>query len=304
MQPGSSVPATRRRSTAEARRNDTESHDGAVPRAVDRAVEIEYEAFGFADDPTLVLVPGLGSQMLVYDEELCRGFVDRGFHVVRMDNRDSGLSTVLAGDSSYDIADMGGDVVAVLDAAGIDRAIILGFSLGGLIACSVAIDHPERVAGLVSVGSSTGEPGVGQATDEAWAAMVRPDAPDVESQIEQDLVGYRIWSNPEWRDEIRKRAYFERAHARARHPGAAARQLDAFTSHSPRIAELSELDVPTLVVHGALDPLIDASGGRRTAEVIPGAEYLEIEGFSHDLAPQMWAQLISAVTNLSARIEW
>lgn len=275
-----------------------------MPRAAHRRVEIEYETFGFDDDPALVLVPGLGSQMLVYDEELCQGLVDRGFRVIRMDNRDSGLSTVLPDGASYDIADMGDDVVAVLDDARIDRAIILGFSLGGFIARSVAIDHPDRVAGLVSVGSSTGEPDVGQPTDEALAAMVQPEAPDVESQIEQDLAGYRIWSNPEWRDEVRQRAYLERIYARARHPGAVARQRAAFTTHQPRIDELEALDVPTLVVHGALDPLVDASGGRRTADLIRGAEYLEIEGFSHHLAPQMWSQLISAVTKLSARIDW
>lgn len=279
-------------------------HDDAVPRVQGRPVEIEYESFGRLDDPPLMLVPGLGSQMLVYDEELCEGFVDRGFRVIRMDNRDAGLSTILPDGASYDIADMADDVVAVLDDAGVSRAIVLGFSLGGFIARSVAIDHPERVAGLVSIGSSTGEPDVGQPTDEAWTALCLPDQDEVAAQIEQDLAGYRIWSNPEWRDESRKRAYFERVHARARNPDASVRQLRAFRTHVPRIEELMALDVPTLVIHGALDPLIDASGGRRTAELIPGAEYLEIEGFSHDLAPQMWAQLISAVTTLAARVEW
>ena len=275
-----------------------------MPRVTARPVEIEYETFGFPDDPALILVPGLGSQMLVYDEELCRGFVDRGFHVIRMDNRDVGLSTILPEGTSYDIADMGDDVVAVLDHVDVDRAIVLGFSLGGFVARSVAIDSPDRVAGLVSLGSTTGEPEVGQATDEAWTALTLADAADIESQIEQDMAGYRIWSNPEWRDEVQKRAYLERSYARAHHPGASVRQLGAFTAHVPRVDELGALDVPTLVVHGDLDPLIDASGGRRTAELIPHAEFLEIEGFSHELAPQMWAPLISAVTILTSRIRW
>ena len=106
------------------------------------------------------------------------------------------------------------------------------------------------------------------------------------------------------RDEVRKRAYFERASARARHPGASGRHLDALTNHVARVDELRALDVPTLVVHGDLDPLIDISGGRRTAELIPGADFLEIEGFAHELAPQMWAPLISAVTILASNVEW
>lgn len=275
-----------------------------MPRVAARPVEIEYETFGFPDDPALILVAGVGSQMLVFDEELCQGFVDRGFHVIRMDNRDVGLSTILPDGASYDVVDMADDVVGVLDHIGVDRAIVLGFSLGGFVARSVAIDHPDRVAGLISLGSTTGEPDVGQPTDEAWAALTRPEPASVESHIEQEIADYRIWSNPEWRDEVQKRAYLERASARAHHPGASDRQLDALTNHLARVDDLRALDVPTLVVHGDLDPLIDISGGRRTAELIPGADFLEIEGFAHELAPQMWAPLISAVTILALNVEW
>jgi pimeloyl-ACP methyl ester carboxylesterase len=267
-------------------------------------VELEYETFGFADDPTLILVPGLGGQLLMYDAELCQGFVDRGFRVIRMDNRDSGLSTIMTDGDSYGIADMGDDVLVVLDHAGVARAVVLGFGMGGMIAHGLAIDHPDRVAGLVSVASTTGEPHVGQATDEARAALTRCGSPDAEASIERAVADYRLLSNPAWCDEVRQRAYLERAHERAHHRGATARQRRALEGHSPRIAALRALDVPTLVAHGDLDPLIDVSGGRRTAELVPGAAYLEIEGMAHDLAPQMWPQLISAVTALSARAKW
>jgi pimeloyl-ACP methyl ester carboxylesterase len=267
-------------------------------------VELEYETFGFADDPTLILVPGLGGQLLMYDAELCQGFVDRGFHVIRMDNRDSGLSTIMTDGDTYGIAEMADDVVAVLDHAGVDRCVVLGFGMGGMIAHGLAIDHADRVAGLVSLASTTGESHVGQATDEARAALTRSGSADAEANIDRALADHRILGNPDWYDEAQQRAYLERAHARAHHRGATARQRRALVGYSPRVAALQALDVPTLVVHGALDPLIDASGGRRTAELIPGAEYLEIEGMAHDLAPQMWPQLISAVTALSARAEW
>ena len=275
-----------------------------MARVTGRPVEIEYEPFGHPDDPALVLISGLGSQMLTWDEELCQGFVDRGFHVIRLDNRDSGLSTIMPADASYDIADMGDDVVAVLDGAGVDKAIVCGFSLGGYIARSVAIEHPERVAGLVSVGSTTGEPDVGQPTGEAQAALRADEATALDGRIEQMLAGYRIWSNPEWRDEVWYREFLVRAHGRAWHPGAEKRQLDAHDNHRPQVDEMRALDVPTLVVHGELDTLVDPSGGRRTAELIPGAEYLELEGFAHVLAPQMWAPLISAVTALASRAAW
>ena len=275
-----------------------------MARVTGRPVEIEYEDFGHPEDPTLILISGLGSQMLTWEEELCQGFVDRGFHVIRMDNRDSGLSTVLPDDADYDISDMGDDVVSVLDDAGVDRAIVCGFSLGGYIARSVAIDHPARVAGLVSIGSTTGEPDVGQPTEEARAALYADEARDLDGRIDQMLAGYRIWSNPEWRDEAWYRDFLVRAHVRAWHPGAEARQLAALDRHRPRVEELKALHVPTLVVHGDLDSLVDASGGRRTAELIAGAEYLELEGFAHVLAPQMWAPLISAITALAARVEW
>ena len=267
-------------------------------------IEIVYETLGSGFDPPLILLHGLGSSMLVWPDELCAGFVDRGFFVVRMDHRDSGLSTVLAEGTRYTLEDMAADAIAVLDDAGCGRAVVCGYSLGGMVAQAAAAAFADRVAGLVSISSHAGEPGVGDPTSEALAALTAPAAATIEAQIEADLDGYRIWSNPEWRNEQAEREYLERSYRRAWHPGASQRQFKAAARSGSRVEALGALDVPALVVHGSIDTLIGPDAGRRTAELIPGAQYLEIEGMGHELPPQVWAPIISAVTALSARIAW
>ena len=267
-------------------------------------VEIAYETLGDEGDPALILLHGLGSSMLVWPAELCEGFVDRGFFVLRMDHRDSGLSTVLPDGARYTLDDMAGDAMAVLDAAGCERAVVCGYSLGGMVAQAAAVVFPARVAGLVSIASHTGEPGVGDPTPEALAALTAPPAATVSEQIEADLAGYRIWSSPEWRNEQAEREYLERSYRRAWHRGASQRQFQAAARSGDRSEALRSLDVPTLVIHGSIDMLIGPDAGRRTAELVPGAEYLEIEGMGHELPPQVWAPIISAVTALSARVAW
>ena len=267
-------------------------------------IEIAYETFGTGSDPPLILLHGLGSSMLVWHEEMCAGFVDRGFFVLRMDHRDSGLSTVLPGGARYTLDDMAGDMVAVLDAAGCGRAVVCGYSLGGMVAQAAAAAFGDRVAGLVSVSSHTGEPGIGDPTPEALAALTAPPAATIEAQIESDLAGYRIWSNPDWRNEQAEREYLERSYRRAWHPGASERQFKAAARSGSRADALRSLEVPTLVIHGSADTLIAPDAGRRTAELVPGAEYLEIDAMGHELPPQVWAPIISAVTALATRIAW
>ncbi len=267
-------------------------------------IKIAYETFGSETDPALILIHGLGSSMLVWHEELCAGFTDRGFFVLRMDLRDSGLSTVVADSDSYTLADMAADVIAVLDAAGCSRAIVCGYSLGGMVAQTVAADFGHRVAALVSVSSHTGELGIAEPAPEVWAALTAPAAATIDEQIESDLVGYRLWSNPEWRNEQAERQYLERSYRRAWHPGASKRQMDAAVNGGSRANMLRDLDLPALVIHGAADPLIPPELGSRTAELIHGAEYLEIEAMGHELPPQVWAAIISAVTSLSSRVAW
>ena len=272
-----------------------------MPRAANGPIELEFELFGSIEDPTVICIPELGNQLLLYAEEFCEAFVDRGFHVIRMDNRDSGLSSLTSEGDDYTLDDMADDVVAVLDRVGVDDAVVLGMSLGGMIAQATAIRHPQRTRAMVSVGSTTGETEVGNPTGEAMAALTRPAAATIEDQIESDLASRKLWSNPEWYDEEQMRAYFASLYDRSWVPGGAERQFAAVVRSGSRAEGLAALDVPTLVVHGETDTLIDPSGGRRTAALIPDAEYLEIEGMSHDFVYQMWPALIEAVTALTAR---
>ncbi len=272
-----------------------------MPRADNDGIRIEYETFGYLGDPTIIVMPGLGNQMLLYPVELCAAFVDRGFSVIRIDNRDAGLSSATSDELEYTLHDMGDDVVAVLDDAGVDKAVVMGMSLGAMIAQTVAIDHPDRTLALVSISSTTGEADVGGPTAEALAALQRPSAATIDQQVASDVEVRRIWSNPEWFDEAQMRSYFRSLYDRSFTPGGSERQLAAVMRSGDRAAGLASLDVPTLVVHGENDTLIDISGGRRTAELVPDAEFLEIEGMSHDFVSQMWPPLVSAVTSLVAR---
>jgi len=272
----------------------TTAHNGEI--------NIEYEAFGDLADPTIIMSPGLGNQMLLYPVELCEAFLDHGFSVIRIDNRDAGLSSTTSPDLEYTLHDMGDDVVAVLDHAEVDKAVVMGMSLGGMIAQTVAIDHPDRTLALVSVSSSTGEPDVGGATAEAMEAIQRPSAATIDEQVASDIEVRRIWSNPDWFDEEQIGAYFRSLYERSFTPGGSERQMAALIRSGDRAHELARLDVPTLVVHGQNDSLINISAGRRTAELVNGAVFLEIEGMSHDFVSQMWPPLISAVTSLVASI--
>lgn len=271
-----------------------------MPFARNGAVEICYETFGASDDPALVLVAGLGNQLVFWPEELCLGFVDRGFFVIRLDNRDTGLSTICDGLGPYTLSDMAADVIAVLDDAGVVQAHVVGHSLGGMIAQTVAIEHPDRVASLTSISSSTGSHDVGQPSETALTTLLRPPVLDPALAVEHDVAGRRVWASPQWFDEEGVRSYFAAAHARSFTPGASARQFEAIVASGSREPELVHLHVPTLVVHGTADVLVAPSGGERTAELIAGARLLLIEGMGHDLPSEVWQQVIAAVTALAA----
>ena len=273
----------------------------AMPRATNNSIEIEYETFGSINDVALICIPGLGSQLLAYPVELCQAFVDRGFFVIRIDNRDAGLSSMTSNDHPYTLNDMAADVVAVLDHAEVVEAIVLGVSMGGMIAQVTAISHPQRTRALVSIMSTTGEPNVGSPTLEAWDALTAPVAKSIDAQIEADLKACQVWSNPEWFDPETLRSHLRAQYQRAWNPGATQRQLHAIMASPDRVDGLAGLSVPALVIHGGLDTLIAPSGGERTAELIPNSRYLLIEDMSHDFVPQAWPVVVEAVTELAAR---
>ena len=260
-------------------------------------VEIHYEAFGDADDDALVLVNGLGSQCINFDVRWCERFAAEGYRVIRLDNRDVGLSSKLEG-VEYPLSDMADDVVAVLDAEGIDRAHVLGVSMGGMIVQRLAIEHPDRLLTMTSVMSRTGEPGFGEATPEALALLLGPPATSRDEYVENQVAATRVYgSTPEWIDEGDVRARAAAAYDRCFHPAGLARQVQAVQRDGSRDEALRAVTVPTLVLHGSRDTLIQPSGGRHTAEVVPGARFVEIEGMGHDYPPavrERWVTTWSA----------
>jgi pimeloyl-ACP methyl ester carboxylesterase len=275
--------------------------------AHNRDCQLYYDTFGDPAQPALLMVNGLGSQCINYHEDWCRRFADRGHYVIRFDNRDVGLSTSFAGapvdehGAAYRISDMAADALAVLDACDVARAHVMGLSMGGMIVQTLAIEHPERLLSMTSVMSTTGEPDVGQPSAEAWALLTAPPATDRHSHVARHIAGLRVWGSPEFADEDRWRADAERAFDRAFTPDGTARQFFAVRASGSRAEGLRHVDVPTLVMHGDRDTLIDPSGGRRTAELVPGASFVLIEGMGHDYPPQLWDHWVDLVTSHAGR---
>jgi pimeloyl-ACP methyl ester carboxylesterase len=282
-------------------------------------IDIAFERFGGPQAPPVLLIMGLGTQMLGWPDGFCAALADRGMHVIRFDNRDIGLSThitnapapdvgaALAGDSSsasYKLSDMAGDTVGLLEALGLPSAHIVGASMGGMIAQTVAIEHPGRVRSLTSIMSSTGDPAVGQATQPAMAALLSPPAASREQAIERTLAIVRVIGSPGFElDEAEIRRRTGLAYDRSNDHVGVARQLVAIAASGDRTAALGGVAAPTLVVHGADDPLIDVSGGAATARAVAGAELVIIDGMGHDLPPALWAELARRIGELVERAE-
>ncbi len=263
--------------------------------------EIFYQTFGSTTDPALLLINGLGSQSINYHDAWCEKFAAKGLHVIRFDNRDVGLSTSYEGApvgpnaNAYTLSDMARDAVAVLDAEGIQQAHVMGLSMGGMIVQTLAIEHPERLRSATSVMSSTGEPEYGQPTPLALELLTAPPASDRESFVQASIAGLREWGSPEFADETRWRRDAERAFDRSFRPTGSGRQFLAVRASDPRAEKLKSVRVPMLVIHGDKDTLIDQSGGRRTAELVPGAKFVLIEGMGHDYPPQLWDRWVNVV---------
>ena len=234
-------------------------------------------------------------------------FVDAGFHVIRFDNRDVGLSTHFSDASTdehgaaYRVLDMANDAVAVLDAAGVERAHAMGLSMGGMIVQQLAIHHRDRLLSIVSVMSRTGETEFGQSTPEALSQLTGAPATDRESAIERHVEGQRIWGSPEYADESRWRADAARAFDRCFDPAGVGRQFFAVGASGSWADDLPNVTTRALVMHGTADTLIDISGGRRTAELIPGATFVEIDGMGHDYPPELWERWVAEVASFCPR---
>ena len=273
-----------------------------MPRAAVNGLELEYDTFGSPSNPPLVLIMGLGAQMILWEDEFCEQLAASGFWVVRFDNRDIGLSTQLddAGvpnvfvaiqsamsgqpvEAPYTLAEMADDTVALMTALGIERAHVVGASMGGMIAQTVAIRHPERLLSLTSIMSTTGDPTLPQATPEAMAALLTPPPLDREGNIARTLAAWKVIGSPGFPfDEPRMTALFGRAFDRGYNPGGVARQLTAIMASGDRTSALHSVAVPTLVIHGDADPLIPPAAADATAKAVPGATLLMIEGMGHD----------------------
>ena len=207
-------------------------------------VEIYYEEFGDPSAPTLLLVNGLGSQCLNYDVAWCQLFCEEGFHVVRYDNRDVGLSTKLDG-TDYALTDMANDAIAVLDAMGVDRAHVMGCSMGGMIVQRLALDHTDRLLSLTSVMSRTGEPGYGDSSEEALAFLLAPPAPSRAAYIDRQVAALHVYgSKPEWLDDDAIRARAAAAYDRCFCPEGIGRQMKAVMHDGSRVSRAGRLGPP------------------------------------------------------------
>lgn len=281
-------------------------------------VELWYETFGDPDHETILLVMGLGAQAIVWDEAFVHGLVERDFHVVRFDNRDVGLSTKMDGsgdamalvmarfagepvDAPYIIADMAADAAALLDHLGIDQAHIVGASMGGMIVQQLAIDHPHKVRTLTSIMSTTGDPDVGTPTAEAMGILMNPPPADRDAAIAQGIATTRIIAGPHHFDEERARSRAERTYDRSYYPDGVVRQLLAILSSPSRTEGLRGVAVPSLVIHGEVDPLVTISGGHRTAEALSDVELLVLDEMGHDMAPEVWPHAYDALVRLRER---
>lgn len=291
-------------------------HTVSTQTVAANGLEIAYETFGRPADPALVLIMGLGTQMIAWPDEMCRDLADRGRFVVRYDNRDCGLSTHLAGIPApsigeivmrrrpppYRIDDMAADCVGLIDALGLSRVELVGASMGGFIAQTVALQHPERIRTLTLMMTSTGSRLVGQARPKLAPRLLRRRAAASDRAAAGAMVVETfglIGSGGYPRDEDYLRDLGARSYDRSYDPAGYLRQLAAVTAQPDRTRDLSRITVPTLVLHGLHDPLVRFSGGVALARAIPGARLVGFSGMGHDLPRALWPVFVNEITELA-----
>jgi pimeloyl-ACP methyl ester carboxylesterase len=292
-----------------------------MARLTANGIGIEYDTFGSREARPLLLVMGLGAQMIHWRDEFCGLLADREHFVVRFDNRDAGLSEkfghlgtpdmgelaarLMAGepaDAPYTLDDMAADAFSLLDALELEAAHICGASMGGMIVQAMALNEPERVLSLTSIMSSTGNPELPPSTDEAMTAMLSPAADNREEAIERTLRVSSVIGSPAYpprEEEARARAAL--GYDRSFYPEGVARQMAAIVAHGNRRPALEALEIPALVVHGSEDPLVRVEGAHDTHEALRGSRLVVLEGMGHDLPEPLWPEIVDAIDELTRR---
>jgi pimeloyl-ACP methyl ester carboxylesterase len=282
-------------------------------------VFLEYESMGNPSNPTMLWIMGFGAQMTAWPDEMLQMYVDAGFHVVRFDNRDCGLSykhdgvmvdvgavtaAAVMGDPPppvpYTLSDMAADAVGVLDGLGIAAAHIVGASMGGMIAQTLAIEFPQRVLSLTSIMSVPGDMAYGTPTPEALNTLVAPPPEDRAAYIE-GAKNWAVWCSKKYFDLADARARAAREFDRSFYPEGTHRQMAAIYASGDRTEQLRTLAVPTLVIHGRDDTLLTPSGGERTAELVPGSVLMMVADMGHDLPRPLWSLFVDAIASHARR---
>lgn len=292
-----------------------------MPQIAANGISLEYDSFGQPDNPPLIMIMGLGSQMTRWHPDLCELLARMGHYVIRFDNRDVGLSTHLddaglpdmaavmgamlegkAAQVPYGLADMAADLFGLMDGLQLPAAHICGASLGGMIAQTAALADPERILSLTSIMSSTGNRELPPATPEAMGALMSPGATDREGAARRTAEIAAIIGSPAYPAdpaELRERALAD--FDRASDPAGVARQMAAAATQADRRAGLRELSLPALVIHGKADPLVPVEGGIDTHEALPVSRLLLLEGMGHDLPRALWPDIASGIAELTKR---
>jgi pimeloyl-ACP methyl ester carboxylesterase len=272
-------------------------------------IELAYDEIGDADGEPMILIMGLATQMIHWDLEFCAMLADRGYRVIRFDNRDIGRSTKIKapvpgtaamllglGSPAYRLRDMADDTVGLLDHLDVESAHVVGASMGGMIAQAVAIGYPERARTLTSVMSTTGNRRLGLPKWSAFGAILGRPGRTREEFIDRAVKTFKVIGSPAYEmDEPRFRELIGAAYDRGHNPAGVARQLHAITASADRTRRLRQLDLPALVVHGTADPLVRPAAGKATARAIPGARLELIEGMGHDFPPPLYERFVDLI---------